>query len=271
MGQPLPGRYRVNPASATRRSRAGDQRNPRPRAAPGLRPGALGPPARSWLTMLSLRAPSEARPGRRSRRRMERRGAQHPSPKGVHAPQSVSLSGRRAALHPLVCEGIGKGGPAPGPHKKQGRRSFGCRGRHPESVFESLRVRLRFLSLPPRSGGEGRPPKLQRRRAGWGAQMTLVPLAIVPPPLTPPHHAQGRAGGGETRRPSLAFNPLIRLALREPRLYKPDPSLTRTFGLRPRQWAVSPSGGPDLSLKSKRKQALTTVRGGSTGEDYGAS
>ena len=44
---------------------AGVVRKPRTRAAPGLRPEALGPPARSWLTRAALRSAArrKARPG----------------------------------------------------------------------------------------------------------------------------------------------------------------------------------------------------------------
>jgi hypothetical protein len=51
-GPPFEGRYRVNPTSAMRRPRGGDERPSPSRAAPGLRPGALGPPARSSLTVV---------------------------------------------------------------------------------------------------------------------------------------------------------------------------------------------------------------------------
>src|SRR5664280_1377483 len=59
-----------------RRLRAGDERNPpSSRAAPGLRLGTLGSPARSWLTA-----------GHQACPRLERRG--HPKGAGVSEPEA---------------------------------------------------------------------------------------------------------------------------------------------------------------------------------------
>src|SRR5665647_1093672 len=72
-----------------RRPRAGDERTPRARAAPGHRPGALRPPARSSLTAWVLREPwPEARPGCRKTPRWSaewraRRSQDAPTPQGV--------------------------------------------------------------------------------------------------------------------------------------------------------------------------------------------
>jgi hypothetical protein len=88
------------------------------RAAPGPRPQALGPAARSSLmvraTCRKADQPPEARPGRRKTPPVERRGAQRPSPRTRH--RKVQLMWRLAALHPLgIFRGTkGKAGvPAP--------------------------------------------------------------------------------------------------------------------------------------------------------------
>src|ERR1035437_8773781 len=60
-----------------RRPRAGDERTPpSSRAAPGLRPGTLGPPARSWLTAKPLDLPEarKLRPPKRGRGSERRQG-----------------------------------------------------------------------------------------------------------------------------------------------------------------------------------------------------
>ncbi len=122
-------------------------------APPKLPSGAGAPPGDNRIPCQELADDAEpsgsfgSAARRRSRRRMERRGAQTPFAEGCAAPQSVNSFGRHAALHPLVREGIRKGGLAPGPHKEQGRRSFGfrslaCLGPHPEERPQAASRRM---------------------------------------------------------------------------------------------------------------------------------
>jgi hypothetical protein len=159
-------------------------RQPGSRAAPGLRPGVLGPPARSWLTAVAFRSPAARRSdgparsrraraqGRRdavrgqsaARRRMktprwERRGA-----RASYARMRTRLAKRRgsdwmrrAALHPpLLVRGPRKTG-EPGAHAKEyGRRSFGLPRRSPKGegglfdncIGDASRARQPRLSSP---------------------------------------------------------------------------------------------------------------------------
>jgi hypothetical protein len=88
--------------------RAWGIRIPGARAAPGFRPGALGPPARSSLTVRATcrkaDQPPKARPGRRQDTAMERRGAQ------------VSPIARRN-LAPTRCDPLWAPRGAPFPHR----------------------------------------------------------------------------------------------------------------------------------------------------------
>lgn len=70
---------------------AGEVRHLRARAAPGLRLGALRPPARSWLIAVSFTSPRKARPGAEK----NRNGA----PAGVSSPIARGGGDDREASH----------------------------------------------------------------------------------------------------------------------------------------------------------------------------
>ena len=96
--------------------RAWGIRIPGARAAPGFRPGALGPPARSSLTVRATcrkaDQPPKARPGRRQDTAMERRGAQ------------VSPIARRN-LAPTRCDPLWAPRGAPFPHRAMREKGRG--------------------------------------------------------------------------------------------------------------------------------------------------
>ena len=89
------------------------KRTPGARAAPGLRPPALRPAARSSLmvsaTHRKMDQPPKARPGAVKDTAMERRGAHVSSDRGHSAPQGAKSKERLAALHPSGVSGGRKG------------------------------------------------------------------------------------------------------------------------------------------------------------------
>ena len=141
------------------------KRTPDSRAAPGHRPGAIRPPARSSLTAWDLRVPGWKRGPAAGRHRRWSAVGRSVLRQRTRAPKGAELMWRLAALHPLgilLREGLVR--PAPPRRKKQGLRSVGyC------SVFAALAGRAHERQ----SGGE----ENSRRSARFSRYVRSSPSA----------------------------------------------------------------------------------------------
>ncbi len=185
------------------------KRTSRARAATGLRSRALRPAARSWLTMRAVEAPSEARPvavedaangapgGALSlksesdapRKRVRAALAKPPRDAIASIPCFPALRSPKGAL---TCRAEARRAKAGGVRPTRGRQEYGRRS-------------VSFFLIPPLQG-EGRPPKRQRRREGWGILRKITPHPARAS-RSPPSPASGGATVFRVKRFAMAVCP----------------------------------------------------------------